>query len=143
MSSRRFFCSARSTALLFASTCSTTNTTGQIEAKKVKPYAVTTMKRLNTPALKDIPTLDESGLKGFDMTTWWGLMGPAGMGADVVRRLSTEILRAMDAPDVRERLRAMGMEGSPVRTPEQFTAFVDTERRLYARLVKQSGAKPD
>jgi tripartite-type tricarboxylate transporter receptor subunit TctC len=87
--------------------------------------------------------LDESGLKGFDMTTWWGLMGPAGMSPDVVQRLSAAILKAMDAPDVKERLRAMGMEGSPVRTPEQFTAFVDAERKLYARLVKQSGAKPD
>jgi tripartite-type tricarboxylate transporter receptor subunit TctC len=112
-----------------------------VKAGKLRALAVTTLKR--STSLPDIPTLDESGLKGFDMTTWWGLMGPAGMSADVVQRLSSEILKAMDAPDVSARLRAMGMEGSSVRTPEQFTAFVETERRLYAKLVKQSGAKPD
>jgi len=112
-----------------------------VRAGKLRALAVTTLKR--SSALPDVPTLDESGLKGFDMTTWWGLMGPAKMPADVAQRLAAEILKAMDAPDVREKLRAMGMEGSTVRTPEQFTAFVDSERRLYARLVKQSGAKPD
>jgi tripartite-type tricarboxylate transporter receptor subunit TctC len=112
-----------------------------VKSGKVRALAVTTLKR--SASLPELPTLDESGLKGFDMTTWWGLMGPAGMSLDVVQRLSAAILEAMDAPDVKERLRAMGMEGSPVRTPEQFTAFVDTERKLYARLVKQSGAKPD
>ena len=112
-----------------------------VRAGKLRALAVTTLKR--SASLPELPTLDESGLKGFDMTTWWGLMGPAGMSADVVQRLSAEILAAMDAPEVRERLRAMGMEGSAVRTPEQFTAFVDAERRLYAKLVKQSGAKPD
>jgi tripartite-type tricarboxylate transporter receptor subunit TctC len=112
-----------------------------VKAGKLRALAVTTLKR--SASLPDLATLDESGLKGFDMTTWWGLMGPAGMSTDVVQRLSAEILKAMDAPDVRERLRAMGMEGSAVRTPEQFTAFVDAERKLYAKLVKQSGAKPD
>jgi tripartite-type tricarboxylate transporter receptor subunit TctC len=112
-----------------------------VRAGKLRALAVTTLKR--SSALPDVPTLDESGLKGFDMTTWWGLMGPAQMPADIAQRLAAEILRAMDAPDVREKLRAMGMEGSSVRTPEQFTAFVDSERRLYAQLVKRSAAKPD
>jgi tripartite-type tricarboxylate transporter receptor subunit TctC len=112
-----------------------------VRAGKLRALAVTTLKR--SGALPDLPTLDESGLKGFDMTTWWGLMGPAQMPVDVAQRLAAEILKAMDAPEVREKLRAMGMEGSSVRTPEQFTAFVDSERRLYAQLVKRSGAKPD
>jgi len=112
-----------------------------VRAGKLRALAVTTMRR--SSALPDLPTLDESGLKGFDMTTWWGLMGPAKLPPDVVQRLSVEILKAMDSAGVRERLRAMGMEGSPVRTPEQFTAFVEAEAKLYARLVKVSGAKPD
>jgi tripartite-type tricarboxylate transporter receptor subunit TctC len=112
-----------------------------VKSGKVRALAVTTLKR--SASLPELPTLDESGLKGFDMTTWWGLMGPAGMSPDVVQRVAAAILKAMDAPDVKERLRAMGMEGSSVRTPEQFTAFVDAERKLYARLVNQSGAKPD
>ena len=112
-----------------------------VRAGKLRALAVTTLRR--SSALPDLPTLDESGLKGFDMTTWWGLMGPAKLPPDVVQRLSVEILKAMDSADVRERLRAMGMEGSPLRTPEQFTAFVEAEAKLYARLVKVSGAKPD
>ncbi len=67
-----------------------------VKAGKLRALAVTTLKR--SPSLPDLPTLDESGLKGFDMTTWWGLMGPAKMPPEVVQRLSAEILKAMDAP---------------------------------------------
>jgi len=112
-----------------------------VRAGKLRALAVTTLRR--SSALPDLPTLDESGFKGFDMTTWWGVMGPAKLPPDVAQRLSAEILKALDSADVKERLRAMGMEGSPVRTPEQFSAFVAAEAKLYARLVKQSGAKPD
>ena len=112
-----------------------------VRAGKLRALAVTTLRR--SSALPDLPTLDEAGLKGFDMTTWWGVMGPAKLPPDVAQRLSAEILKALDSADVKERLRAMGMEGSPVRTPEQFTAFVEAEAKLYARLVKVSGAKPD
>jgi len=112
-----------------------------VKAGRLRALAVTTLKRSN--ALPGLPTLDEAGLKGFDMTTWWGVMGPAKLPPDVAQRLSTEILKALASADVKERLRAMGMEGSPVRTPEQFSAFVAAEAKLYARLVKQSGAKPD
>jgi tripartite-type tricarboxylate transporter receptor subunit TctC len=112
-----------------------------VRAGRLRALAVTTLKR--SPAMPELPTLDESGLQGFDMTTWWGLMGPAKMPPEVVQRLSAEILRAMEAPDVKDKLRAMGSETGAVRTPEQFAAFVEAERRLYARLVKISGAKPD
>jgi len=112
-----------------------------VRAGKLRALAVTTLTR--AASLPELPTLDESGLKGFDMTTWWGLMGPAKLPPEVVQRLSAEILKAIDSADVKERLRAMGMEGSQVRTPEQFTAFVEAEAKLYARLVKVSGAKPD
>lgn len=113
----------------------------RVKSGQVRALAVTTLKR--APALPELPTLDESGLKGFHMTTWWGLVGPAKMPAAVVSRLNAEILKAMEEPDVKARLRAMGMEGSEVRTPEQFRAFVEAEGKLYARLVKASGAKPD
>jgi len=113
----------------------------RIKSGQVRALAVTTLKR--APALPELPTLDEAGLKGFHMTTWWGVMGPAKMPAQIVSRLNAEILKAMDDPDVKARLRAMGMEGSEVRTAAQFSAFVAEEGRLYARLVKASGAKPD
>src|SRR6185503_21383178 len=96
-----------------------------------------------TSFLPDLPTLDEAGLKGFDMTTWWGVMAPAKTPRAVVEKLSDEILKAMAAPDVQERLRAMGSEMPSVRTPAQFTAFVERERNIYAGLVKRSGATVD
>jgi tripartite-type tricarboxylate transporter receptor subunit TctC len=112
-----------------------------VKAGKVRGLAVTTMKR--SSFLPELPTLDESGLKGFDMTTWWGVMAPAKTPQAVVDRLSAEILKAMDAPGVKDRLRAMGSEPPAVRTPEAFTAFVAAELKTYAALVKRSGAKVD
>jgi len=91
----------------------------------------------------DLPTLDEAGLKGFDMTTWWGVSVAAKTPQPVVDRLSADILKAMDAPDFKERLRNMGSEPPAVRTPEQFSAFVSSELKIYAGLVKRSGAKAD
>ena len=115
--------------------------TPNIRAGKLRALAVTTLRR--SELLPELPTLDESGLKGFDMSTWWGLMAPAKTPAEVVTRLSAEAQKAMDLPDVRERFRALGSEPGAVRSPEAFAAFVDAERQLYAKLVRLSGAKPD
>ena len=93
--------------------------------------------------LPDLPTMDESGMKGFDMTTWWGVSVAAKTPQPIVDRLSAEILRAMDAPDMRERLRGMGSEPPGPRTPDQFAAFVAQELKTYTALVKRSGAKAD
>lgn len=112
-----------------------------IKAGKVRALAVTTKKR--SDFLPEMPTLDESGLKGFDMTTWWGVMAPARTPPEVVARLSDGILKALDSADTRERMRTMGSETPLIRTPEAFTAFIESEKALYARLVKISGAKPD
>ena len=112
-----------------------------IQAGKVRALAVTTLQR--SSFLPDLPTLDQSGLKGFDMTTWWGLMAPAQTPQPVVERLSTEAFRALQAPDMQERWRTMGSEIPAVRTPAAFTAFVERERKLYAELVKRSGATVD
>jgi len=112
-----------------------------IRSGKVRALATTTLKR--SSFLPDLPTLDEAGLKGFDMTTWWGVSVAAKTPQPIVDRLSAEILKAMDAPDFKERLRAMGSEPPAVRTPEQFAAFVAAELKTYGALVKRSGAKVD
>jgi tripartite-type tricarboxylate transporter receptor subunit TctC len=112
-----------------------------IRAGRVRALAVTTVKR--STFLPDLPTLDESGLKGFDMTTWWGVMAPAKTPQAVVERLNAEIFKAIDSGETRERLRAMGSETPAIRTPEQFSAFVASELKIYSGLVKRSGAKPD
>ena len=112
-----------------------------IKAGRVRALAVTTAGR--SAFVKDLPTLDESGLKGFDLTTWWGIMAPAKTPEAVVQRLAAEIGRAMQLPDVRERFAAMGSDGPAVRTPAGFTAFVERELKTYAGLVKRSGASVD
>jgi tripartite-type tricarboxylate transporter receptor subunit TctC len=112
-----------------------------IRAGKVRALAVTTRGR--TEYLKEVPTLDESGLTGFDMTTWWGVMAPASTAQATVERLAGEIAKALENPEVRERLRAMGSQAATVRTPAEFTAFVERELNAYAALVKRSGATPD
>jgi len=112
-----------------------------IQAGKLRALAVTTVRR--SSFLPELPTLDESGLKGFDMTTWWGLMAPAKTPQPVVERLARESRSAIDSPDLLERWRAMGSETPSVRTPAEFTAFVERERKLYADLVKRSGATVD
>ena len=112
-----------------------------IRSGKVRALAVTTRQR--SSFVSELPTLHESGLPGFDMTTWWGVMAPGRTPEAVVQRLSDEILKAMQAADVAERLRAMGSETPSVRTPAQFTAFVERERGVYAALVKRSGATVD
>ncbi len=112
-----------------------------IRAAKVRALAVTTRQR--SAFLKDLPTLDESGLKGFDLTTWWGVMAPAKTPDAAVDRLAAEIAKAMQQPDVRERFATMGSDGPTVHTPAAFTAFVQRELKVYGELVKRSGASVD
>ena len=112
-----------------------------IQAGKLRALAVTTARR--SSFLPQLATLDESGLKGFDMTTWWGLMAAARTPQPIVERIAAEAAKALQAPELRERWRAMGSELPMVRTPAEFTAFVERERALYAALVKRSGATVD
>ena len=117
-----------------------------IRSEKVRALATTTVKR--SSFLPELPTLDEAGqsiagLRGFDMTTWWGVSVAAKTPQSVVERLSVEILKAMDAPDFRDRLRNMGSEAPAIRTPEQFASFIAAELKTYTELVKRSGARPD
>jgi tripartite-type tricarboxylate transporter receptor subunit TctC len=112
-----------------------------IRSGKVRALAVTTPKR--SSFLQEIPSLEEAGLKGFDLTTWWGIMAPGKTPEAVVERLAAEIAKAMQQPDVRERFAAMGSEGPAVRSPREFTAFVQRELKTYAALVRRSGASVD
>jgi tripartite-type tricarboxylate transporter receptor subunit TctC len=107
-----------------------------IRAGKVRALAVTTAKR--SSFVPDLPTIE-----GFDLTTWWGVMAPAKTPDLVVARLSREVLAAIRQPEVAEKLRAMGSEGPSVRSPTEFTVFVQRELKTYSELVKRSGATVD
>jgi len=107
-----------------------------IKAGKIRALAVTTAGR--SSFVPDLPTIE-----GFDLTTWWGVMAPAKTPEAIVDRLSREILVAIEQPDIKEKLRAMGSETPGVRSPGAFTAFVEKELKTYAELVKRSGATAD
>ena len=110
-----------------------------VKAGKLRALAVTTLAR--SAAIPGLPTIAESGLAGFDLTTWFGLLVPAGTPPEIVARLNAEIVRALDAKDMRERLEKMGAEPLSNNTPEHFAAFIRSEAAKYARVVKDSGAK--
>ena len=86
----------------------TTNTSGQIEAGKVRAYAVTTLKPLTTPALRNLPTLDALGLKGFNVVVWQGLYAPKGTPKPIVDQLNAALRQALKDPEFIKRQEAMG-----------------------------------
>jgi len=113
----------------------------QIKAGKLKALAVTSAQR--SAALPDLPTIAEAGpVKGFDASSWFGLLAPAGTPADVVNRIQQETAKALATPVLKERLLAQGAipSGMP---PAQFAAYIAAETKKWAEVVKVSGAKVD
>ncbi|MGH8848379.1 MAG: tripartite tricarboxylate transporter substrate binding protein [Polaromonas sp.] len=106
-----------------------------IKAGKLRALAVTTGKR--SPALPDVPTLDESGLKGFNLGTWFGVLAPAGTPKEIVARLNTELVKIINAPDFRKKMEDIGAE--PIgNTPEQMARQIKDDTDRFARLVKDA-----
>ena len=121
---------------------STTLTTAatQIRAGRARGLAVSAPRRL--PEFPDIPTYAEMGYPDLVATVWFSLSGPANLPGDIVNRLNAEVNRALELPDVRERLKLEGIEPSPMGARE-FNAFVAEELKRWAPVVKASGAKND
>ena len=112
---------------------------GNIKAGKLKALAVTTVRR--SAFLPDVPAVAET-LKGFEVDTWWGLVAPSATPRDVVARLNQAFAAALNAPDTRARFATLMAE--PVASsPEQFAAFMKSERAKYEKVVKASGAQVD
>lgn len=112
-----------------------------IKGGKLKAFAVTSAQR--SGAMPELPTVEEAGqLKGFEASSWFGLLAPAGTPADVVLRLQQETAKALNLPAVKEKLLAQGAIPSG-NTPQQFAALIDAEIRKWAPVVTASGAKVD
>lgn len=113
---------------------------GHIKNGKMRPIVVTSRKR--TTDLPDAPTVDESGYKGFEAATWFGVAGPAGLPKDVVAKLNAAFNKALQDPEVKHKLASQGAEvkGS---TPEEFGAYIREETVRWGKVVKESGAKVD
>jgi len=123
----------------------TTNTTGQIEAGKVKAYAVTTSKRLTTPALAKLPTLEESGLKGFEVSIWHALYAPKGTPKAVTDKINTALKAALKDPDFIKREEALGavvMSDARTNGPEH-KKFVEAEIAKWGPVIKAAGQYAD
>jgi len=111
-----------------------------IQGGKLKALAVTAPKRI--ALLPDVATVSESGLPGYDVVAWNGLLVPAGTPREIIDRLNVTALKALAQPDVRERLLARGFE--PVgSTPKEFAEVIDRDVRKWSRVVKESGARID
>ena len=111
-----------------------------VKGGKLRALAVTTAKR--SPIAPDVPTLAEGGLAGYEIGSWQGVFAPAGVPAEIVKRFNAEIVRIVNAPDVRQKLLDMGAEPAP-NTPEEFAAMVKAEVTKWGDVVRKSGATVD
>ena len=114
-----------------------------IKSGKLKALAVTSSQR--SGALPDVPTLEQAGgaaLKGFDASSWFGLLAPAGTSPEIVARIQREVAKALNSPEIKEKLLAQGAIPSG-NTPAEFAKFIDSEHKKWAQVVKNSGAKVD
>ncbi len=110
---------------------------GMIKAGQVRALAVTTLTR--TAILPDIPTVDELGIKGFEATTWHGLVAPSGTPKDIIATLHRAVIAALDDAEVRQPLAELGVDVAGD-TPEEFSAYIKSEIPKWAAVIKASGA---
>jgi tripartite-type tricarboxylate transporter receptor subunit TctC len=112
-----------------------------IKSGKLKALAVTSLTR--SAALPDVPTIEEAaGLKGFEATSWFGLLAPAGTPPDIVNRVQQEVARALNTPSIKEKMLSQGAIPSG-NTPAQFASLIESEHKKWAQVVKVSGARVD
>jgi len=110
-----------------------------VKSGKLRGLAVTSLTR--NPALPDMPTISESGLPGFENITWHSIVVPAGTPKPIVKRLNAELVKVVHLPDVKERFLGQGLT-SVGSTPEEMSALIRQESKIFAQLVKDIGYKP-
>lgn len=111
-----------------------------IAGDRLRPIGVASLKRVE--GFPDVPTLDEQGLKGFEAYAWQGLVVPRGTPAEAIDRLNASLLAALGQPDVKERLRTLGLEATPG-TPAEMTAYAEAERAKWEPVIQAAGIKVD
>ncbi len=111
-----------------------------VKSGDIRAIAITSATR--SPAAPNIPTIAEAGLPGFEATSWFALMAPAGMPKDVLARINAETIRVMTLPDVKEKLSTLGLDAAPA-SPESLASLIQVETVKWAKVVKESGAKLD
>jgi tripartite-type tricarboxylate transporter receptor subunit TctC len=117
-----------------------TSAVGLIKSGKVRPVAVTSLKR--SSAMPEIPTMDESGLKGFQADAWNGISAPARTPREIVTRINADVARVLQMPDVIEKFRNEGAEPAAM-APEQFAAFVRSEIAKWGKVIRLANIRPE
>jgi tripartite-type tricarboxylate transporter receptor subunit TctC len=112
----------------------------QIKAGKVRPLAVTASRRASL--LPEVPTMAEAGLPGFEVTSWFGLLVPAGTPAPIIARLNAETVKVLGRADVKATLAAQGLEVAPS-SPEQFAAHIRSEIARFTKIARAAGIKAE
>ena len=108
---------------------------------KLRALAISTPARLSQ--LPDVPTFSEVGIRGFDVTNWYSIMGPKGLPRDIVARMDDAVQKAMQDPSIRPKLEAQGLQFGGPKTPEEFDRFIKDEVSKYARLTKELNVKAE
>jgi tripartite-type tricarboxylate transporter receptor subunit TctC len=111
-----------------------------LQSGKVRALAVLRDKRIS--ALPEVPTAAQAGLPGLEVNTWYGVLTRAGTAPPLIERLNSEINKALQAKDTRDRLEGVGVEPAGT-TPQQFADFLKTETTRLGKLVRDSGAKAE
>ena len=112
-----------------------------IGAGRLRALAVTSLER--TPVLPDTPTLDESGLKGYQVGSWYGMFAPAATPQAIVRKIHAAVQRGLKAPDMKEKLARLGTDDTVTGTPEAFRALLLADIAKYAKVIKAANLKVD
>jgi tripartite-type tricarboxylate transporter receptor subunit TctC len=111
-----------------------------IKAGKLRALAVLAPAR--SPVLPDVPTVAEAGLPNFEVTTWYGILAPAGTPGPIVARLNAELVKIMHAPEMKEKLDAMATD-AVTSTPEEFAGLIKREILKWGEVVRDAGLKAD
>jgi tripartite-type tricarboxylate transporter receptor subunit TctC len=111
-----------------------------LKTARLRPLGVTTTTRIE--ALPDVPTIAEAGVPGYESVQWFGMLVPAGTPRPIIDRLHQELTRALRAPDMKERLTSLGLNGVGS-TPEEFAAYMKSETEKWAKVIKTMGIKPE
>ena len=112
-----------------------------VKSGKLRAIAVSSAARV--PSFPDVPTAQEAGLAGYQVTTWYGIFAPAGTPAAIVSRLHADTVKAMQTPDTRAKLEGIGADGTVSKSPADFAALVRADTERYAKIVKDIGLKMD
>jgi tripartite-type tricarboxylate transporter receptor subunit TctC len=116
------------------------NVIQHVRAGKMKALGVSTVKR--SALAPEVPSIDEAGVAGYDLSVWFGVLAPAGTPREIIQRLNVEIVRILQSPDVKERFLKQGVDVQ-TGTPEQFDAFVKSEVARWAKVIKDAGIRAD